>query len=447
MDPAGLQRTIRQLEDLGRRPIVPAREAEQRRINFLLERLGNPHTAFRSVHAAGSTGKGSTTTMIGSVLQAAGFRTGYFRSPHLWSYTERIAVDSVDIADSAWVSAFDTVWPLALAMADGEVRGYRWGRPSLSEIWFAMACLHFRERGVHWAAVETGLGGRLDATNALCSDAAVITNISLEHTQILGSTVEAIAAEKAAIIKPQSLAVTGVSDPAALAVVREYADQAGAELIEVPRDVQGRSQHADLCSQMVDLRGPAKQHKLSVCLPLGGGFQATNAAVAAACVWGLRARGIPISNDQLRVGLESARVPGRFEVLQGNPTIIVDGAHAPAAAEELRRSLDELLADEPVILLFAAMADKDVERMARTLGPRAETVVVTSAPGTERGCPLPRLRAAFEAVSGNVLDIADVASALSTAQGLAEGKVLVVCGSLYLVGWVRHAMLRAEVVQ
>ena len=234
---SAFQETIDQLDLLHQQPVVPASVAGLRRIEFLLERLGNPHRSFHAVHITGSSGKGSTTAMVGSMLQVAGFRTGYFRSPHLFSYTERIAVDNLDIAPDAWVSYFDQLWPVVEDMRQGRLPACDLGRPSHGEVLFALMALHFQSSGVEWAAVEVGLGGRLDATNALSADVAVITNVSLEHTHILGDTTEAIAAEKAAIIKSGSTAVTAADDPGALMVIEERARQLRIPLIRVDHEV------------------------------------------------------------------------------------------------------------------------------------------------------------------------------------------------------------------
>ena len=164
--------TIELLDGLYHRPILPAREVGLERAAHFLRQLGDPHLAFRSVHVAGSTGKGSTTSMIASMLQASGFRTGCFRSPHLYEYTERIAVDGQDIGRDAWVRCFERLWPAVQAMESGGESEYRLGRPSWFEVMFALMSLYFQDMEVEWAAVETGLGGRLDATNLLRSDVA-----------------------------------------------------------------------------------------------------------------------------------------------------------------------------------------------------------------------------------------------------------------------------------
>lgn len=430
--------SIDYLEDLYHHPLLPANQVGLARAAALLEQLGNPHLTFRSVHVAGSSGKGSTTTLVGSILQAAGFRTGYFRSPHLVSYTERIAVDGVDISREMWARHWNRIHPVVDAMRANNLPGYRLGRPALFEVLFALMAVHFQQAGVEWAAVETGLGGRLDATNLLRPDVAVVTNVSLEHTQILGDTVAAIAHEKAAIIKAGSHAVTASEDPAALEVIRNRAQQVGAPLLEVGRDVTIHLRNERVDGQRVSLRG--KSGEIEVELPLAGEFQAINAATVFGAALSLRRRGIALSDAEIIKGLESVHMAGRFEMLSSEPMIILDGAHNPAAAHELRRTAERLLAGRRIVLLMATMADKDVATMAAELGPLADRVIVTCAPSTNRAAAPSRLVDAFRPWSSSVAAEEDVHLALSRAlREVDANSVLLVTGSLYLVGQVREA--------
>jgi len=438
------QETIDRLDLLHRQPVASARVAGLRRIEFLLERLGNPHRSFRAVHITGSSGKGSTTAMVGSILQTARFRTGYFRSPHLFSYAERIAVDDLDIAPDAWVSYFDQLWPIVEDMRQGRIAAYDLGRPSHGEVLFALMALHFQYSGVEWAAVEVGLGGRLDATNALNADVAVITNISLEHTHILGDTIEAIAVEKAAIIKPGSIAVTAADHPGALAVIEERAHQLRVPLINVDQDIHVQIADTSEAGQLLRLSYAGEW--IDARLSVAGTFQARNAATAFAVGQALRRLGVAISPNTAREGLERTRIPGRFEVLQREPTVIIDGAHNPAAALALRESLDLILRNRGVILLFAAMADKNIADMARQLGPRSRSVVVTRAPHAPRAAEPALLAEQFRPYADSVLVIEAPDTALAAARSLQQGDdVLVIAGSLYLVGWARNVWTSREV--
>lgn len=429
------QQTIELLDDLWSRPIIPAARAKLERARILLESGGNPHCSFGSAHVAGSSGKGSTTTMIGSILQHSGLRTGYFRSPHLESYTERIAVDGIEITQDEWVACFKQVWPTAREMIDGTLAGYNLGRPSFFEVLFAVASLYFRSKGVEWAAIETGMGGRLDTTNLLDSTVAVVTNISLEHTQVLGATVGAIAQEKAAIIKRGCAAVTAATDPTALEIIERRASEVGASLTVVPRDVWAEVESETVSGSSLMLRSH-NHASLPVHLSLAGSFQATNAATAMAAAIRLRERGVAISDAAIIAGLEHARAPGRFEVVGVDPLVILDGAHNPDAAIAFRRALDRLAPRQRVVMVFAALIDKDVAAMAAELAPRADLVVLTTAPNTPRALGAASLAAYF--TERKVLMIEDTGLALERA--LAETgseDILVVCGSLYLVGFAR----------
>lgn len=436
---ADFRSSIAYLDDLYRTPHLPAAQVGLTRAATLLRGLGDPHREFRSVHVAGSTGKGSTTSMMGAVLQRAGYRTGIFRSPHLESYTERITVDGRDITEAEWEGAFDRVRPIVDAMRENRIPGYDMGRPTLFEVLFAMACLFFAEQGVEWAAVETGLGGRLDATNLLQSDVAAVTNVSLEHTHILGSTVEAIASEKAAIIKQGASAVTAAQG-SALDVVRQRADEVGAPLLVVGEDI--RVQSGAPGGALVLRHG---SDELRVMLPLAGAHQALNAAVAFGAVESLRSRGIPLAVGAVREALETVRVPGRLERFEDPRDVILDGAHSPAAAEALAAALRDL-PPACTVLVFAAMEDKDVEAMASSLAPLVDRVVVTRVPGTGRAASLERLSGAFTRLGRRVLEAESASEAVELARSLTpSGGRIVIAGSMYLVGALRPTFAGVQV--
>ena len=435
---------IEALEALARQPVLPARQVGLDRANRLLAEVGNPEHSFRAVHVTGSSGKGSTTTMCGAILEAAGFRTGYLRSPHLASYTERIAVGPLPIPEQAWVKYWAQLQPLVEAMAAGNLAGHTAGRPTFSEVIFAIAALHFRDSRVQWAALEAGLGGRYDATNVVESDVAVVTTVSLEHTQMLGDTVAAIATEKAAIIKPGSGAVTGATEPEALMVIEERARSVGAPLLRVPADIPFDVQALSLEGTRLTVEIGDRPIDLHLCML--GGFQGRNAAVAAAAVTMLRRRGLPVDRTAIVRGLKQARLPGRLEVIQRKPLVIVDGAHHAAAVEALRAELDRLLAGRRVVLLFTALSDKNIPAMASHLRDLADTIVLTAAPGTPRAMHSKALARDFSGPARLLLED-DPAAALELAlESAGKDGVLVVCGSLYLVGFVREILLRSRVL-
>jgi len=441
----GFDDSIRALEDLYRQPLVPAAQAGLRRAAVLLDRLGNPHRCFRSIHVTGSTGKGSTTSMIGSIFQQAGLRTGYFRSPHLESYRERIAVNGADITPDEWVRHFSRVWPVVDAMRSGTLEDYQLGRPALFEVLFALMSLHFADNGVEWAAVEAGLGGRLDATNLLHSDVAVITNVSLEHTQVLGDTIAAIAAEKAAIIKPGGQAVTAAADPVALEVIETRASDLGVPLLKIGHDIRVRVARDSLVSQ--DLTFICCGRSLDVQLSVGGDFQATNAATAFAACRALRHAGIEFDDDTIKRGLQAAVLPGRFEIISHRPLIILDGAHNPAAARALGSTMERLLPNLHRTVVFAAMADKDVVGIARELGPVADRVIVTTVPDAHRAASIEMLLGAFGPYVKRLGAEEAPERALNRALREVEASsALIVTGSMYLVGYARRILMGAAVI-
>ena len=436
--------SIRSLEDLYRQPLVPASRAGLRRAAVLLDRLGNPHRCFRSIHVAGSTGKGSTTSMIGSILQQAGLRTGYFRSPHLESYRERISVNGTDITPDEWARIFRRVWPVVDAMRSGTLGGYELGRPALFEVLFALMSLHFADKGVEWAAVEAGLGGRLDATNLLQSDVAVITNISLEHTQVLGDTVAAIAAEKAAIIKAGGHAVTAAADPVALEVIETRASELGVPVLKIGTDIYVRIAQDSLVSQ--DLSLNYGERCLDVQLHVAGAFQAINAATAFGACRALQLAGVQVADYTIKRGLQAAVMPGRFEIVSHHPLIILDGAHNPAAARALRSTVEHLLPELHKTVVFAAMVDKDLVGIAKELGPVADHMIVTRVPDTHRAASTEMLLGAFGPYAKR-LSVEDAPEqALNRAlREMDASSALIVTGSMYLVGCTRKICMEAAV--
>jgi dihydrofolate synthase/folylpolyglutamate synthase len=260
----------------------------------------------------------------------------------------------------------------------------------------------------------------------------------------LGDTIEEIAAEKSAIIKRGSDAVTGTRDPAALAVISRRAEEQGVALRCLDRDFFVTTTRREVESQQILLCD--SDGELEVQLRLGGDFQALNAAIAFGAARALQHRGIPIADAHIVRGLEKARVPGRFEIVSASPVVLLDGAHNPAAMLELRKSLDSFLPLRRIVLLFAAMEDKDVKSMAAEIGPRVDVVVTTRAPGSDRATPARALAGHFDGLSREVLAVDDPTDGLRVA--LAEtgpDDVLVVAGSLYLDGWARMHLVKTGV--
>lgn len=428
------------LEALYNRPIMPSAQVGQRRIEVLLEQLGNPHHAFPSVHITGTCGKGSTATMTGSILHVAGYTTGVFRSPHLDSYRERIALGPEMIGPDDWLAVFNPVRAAAEAMEAGLVEGYDLGRVSLFEMVWAMAALHFARRPVDIAVVEVGIGGRLSPTNVLSPLVSVLTNVSLDHTSFLGPTEADIAREKAQIIKRGNSATSAATQPDVREIIRGRAAETDSNLWFVGEEVRFDVRTRNLSGETFDVHTPSRSYE-GLFLGMLGHHQVINAATAVSTIDLLNERDVPVSVHAVRAGLEAARLPGRFEVVSTDPCIVLDGARNVASAQVLADTLHDLFNRRDIVLLIGVLGDKDAEGIIDILAPSAHSAVVTEPPWEGRQCAPDRLLRALKQHIDDVKYAASVEEALDLALGrLTDGGLLLVTGSLYLVGAVRQIL-------
>lgn len=407
----------------------------------LLDRLGSPQGAYRIVHVAGSNGKGSTAAFTESILRAAGLRTGLYTSPHLVDFTERIRVDGRPIGARALAGLVSGVRPHVPEAAR------RAGRPAtFFEITTAMALLHFAQAKVDIAVIETGLGGRFDATNVLRPDLCAITPIALEHQKQLGPTLGAIAREKAGILKRGVPAVSAAQGKAARGALARRARAVGAPLAFLGRDF-----HARIAAEGIfDYEGLTLRLSGLRC-GLAGSYQIGNAALALAACERLAESGVAIGTEALRRGVARARWPGRLEILRrngaGRPLVVLDGAHNPAAARALTQALPRAFSYRRLILVTAAMADKDLGALARALSRevlRTGGVVIATAPAFERAAEPRRLADHFRRAGARAVALRTVPAAVDAALARARaGDLVVVAGSLYLAGEARAYLLPA----
>jgi len=382
------------------------------RIVAVLAALGNPERAFRVVHVAGTNGKGSTCAMIEAGLRAAGVRTGLFTSPHLIEPTERIQIDGIPVSQADFEHAFNVVHEAAEKL---ELDCH----PTYFETVTAMAFWLFREKKVDTAVIEVGLGGRLDSTNVVQPILTVITPIDFDHEAYLGHTIEAIAGEKAGILKPGVPAVFAPQRPEAERVLEAQAAKLG---VPVTREFEIRDLH-------IDARG--SRFSGIVC-PLAGEHQVDNAATAALA---LRALGVDPA------GIAEARWPGRIEHVSPNPDIILDGAHNPAGARALARYLERFYGNRRIWLVYGAMRDKAIDEVAGTLFPLAAELLLT-APDTPRALR-PEALAEFAASGHMAAHIEQtVEAAINYARTHANDEdLIVITGSLFVVGEARRLFL------
>ncbi len=340
------------------------------RVEKLLVSLNNPHQRFKSIHIAGTKGKGSVAAMSESILRAAGYRTGLYTSPHLHTLRERIQVNGRLIPQETVASLTEQLQPLV-----SQVEGL-----TTFEIITALGFLYFVERGVEFAVLEVGMGGRLDATNVVNSLVDIITSLSYDHTHILGETLPLIAREKAGIIKSKALVVSAPQVPEAMAVIEEVCREKDAELTVIGRDWTWEVGEANLEGQW--FRVTTNEFRVTsyeLWIPLLGRHQLINATVVVAAIEKLRQRGINISEASVREGLRQVRWPGRLEILGRRPLVVADCAHNADSAGKLKAALEELFTYRHLILIFGASTDKDIEGMMGELFPLAHQVIVTQA--------------------------------------------------------------------
>lgn len=404
----------------------------------LLDAVGNPHESIPAVHIAGTKGKGSTASMIAPVLIRAGHTTGLFTSPHITRFEERLQVDGTQPSEPELV---DLVRRLQTVVSQDDRL-----RPTYFEAAMLLAWMWFHDRGVRLAVLEVGLGGRLDSTNVCRPEVCVITSISLDHTSVLGSTTDRIAAEKAGIIKPGIPVVSGVTSEPARGVIRDVVRERGCELWELGRDIHHTYTPpvANAFTGTVAVRSSIGEWS-GIGVPLPGEHQAHNAALALTVFDILRGRGWAIPSEAVVKGLDDASsLPARIEVLSRKPLTIVDAAHNEASVGAVASALDELPQVRPRVCVFAATRQKDVEGMLRHVTQAFDHVLLTEYLKNPRSVPRLKLLEIAGGLSGGAtLEVAETpALALSRARSLAgDSGMVCTTGSFFIAAEVRELIL------
>ncbi len=399
-----------------------------KRIRELLEKLGNPQKELKFVHVAGSNGKGSTCAMLEAVLRGAGYRTGLFISPYIQNFCERIQVAGECIPGEALGRITERVRETAENMAE---------HPYHFELVTAVAMLYFAERQCEITVLETGLGGLLDSTNVIDPpEVAVITNLGLEHTEVLGNTLAEIAAAKAGIIKPGSACVCYESEVEAVETVRAACGKQGVPF-HLAAEAAVLPVSASLDGQVFRWQGETYR------LGLLGAHQLRNAGTVLETIRVLRERGWRIPEEAVRTGLAETRWPARLEVLRREPPVLLDGGHNPQCAEALANSLKSLLGEERAVFLTGVLREKDYPRMMACLMPLAREFVCLS-PGSSRALTGEELAAFLQKRGVRARVAKNEREGLAMALDAAGGAPLVIFGSLYLAGAVRTAYERRE---
>lgn len=413
-------------------------------ITRLMDALHNPHRKFRSVHVAGTNGKGSTAALISSILRQKGLRVGLFTSPHLVSFTERIQVNGREISGQDVSELTAEIRKTIENLEDF--------CPTFFEVVTAMAMLYFKKQGVDTAVVEVGMGGRLDATNILLPEVSVLTPVGIDHSQFLGNSLRDIAREKAGIIKQNVPVVSAQQELETKAVIREVSEERDSPLFLYGKDFHGSLRSFDLNGLTFDYLDRSC-HMKNLFVPLTGHHQLMNSCVAiksALQTFGASSHDISNVTDR---GLRSVRWPGRFDLISTRPPIIIDGAHNPAAAHALAKTLQKTFGNGSVktIMVFGIMSDKDIEGILYPLLPLA-TKIICTAPGDPRAAT-PAMIAHVASSLGfpEPRTAATVKEALALAEKLSHEEHLhsdpdsrecpiVITGSFYTIGEAMEAL-------
>ncbi len=402
------------------------------RMRALLELLGNPQNELKFIHISGTNGKGSVLAYLSTILTGAAYRTGRYISPTLFSYRERIQVDEKVIEKESLA-----VHVTAIAEAIEKMQAKGEDIPTLFEAETAMAFLFFKEKQCDIVVLETGLGGAQDATNVINTPVLeIITSISMDHTAILGDTLEKIAAEKAGIIKPDTIVVSAAQQPEAEKVITKTCRERNCTCQIVSLlDIR------DICCGY-ERQSFSYRSWNNVVISLAGSYQIQNAALALEAVTALRKTGFSLSDRQVYDGLLNTRWRGRFTVIQKNPTVIMDGAHNPAAAKELQSSLKLYFKGKKLYYIFGIFQDKDYQKVIELTAPIAEHIITIETRDNPRAMAAKDLAEAVAAVNPSVEAADSIQQAVSKTMALAEQEdAVIIFGSLSFLGEAEKAVM------
>jgi dihydrofolate synthase/folylpolyglutamate synthase len=441
---------VRYLLSLGRELASPQQASATKfgleNIRALAEHLGHPERHYPSAHIAGTNGKGSTAAMLASILESAGLRTGLYTSPHLARINERIRIAGREISNEDFAAA---VARIRRAIEELLAVGPLSAHPTFFECVTAIAFDEFARARVDFAVFEVGMGGRLDATNVIEPEVAVITQIAFDHENYLGHSIEQIASEKAGIIKPNAWVVSAAQNPAASAVIRARAEAQHARLVEIDEsfhvkhlNARGALEDATDSRQSTRFEIVEKSNGrgIEIALPLAGRFQQRNAITALAAARLLDERGFKLDDAAIARGIAQVRWPGRLERIGDHPAVYLDGAHNPAGARELVAFWGAHFAGVPIHLVYGALRDKPVDEICGLLFPRAATVIITE-PRQPRALSASVLASMTGHLASHYEIVPDPSAALERAVLRAAPRDAVFAtGSLYLIedyrrGW------------
>lgn len=400
-----------------------------KRIEKLLHYLGDPHKELKFLHIGGTNGKGSVAAFAASVLEVAGYRVGLYTSPYLEQFTNRMSINGADIPEEKLVELVSRVRPLVEKIAADP----SYGQPTEFEVVTALAMAYFAAESPDIVILEVGLGGRLDATNVVWPLVTAISTISLEHTQVLGDTVEDIAREKAGIIKEGSAVVTQAKGNA-LCVLEDTCREKNALLFRLGHEFSAEKVSGNLIGQVFHYRGFGHDLR-NLKISLLGDYQVNNAALALASLEILVKKGFYISEEAIRKGLANTKWPGRLEVLRRSPLLVIDGAHNEEAFQSLRRALKNTFFYRRLILVLGILIDKALENILEIIVPLADVLIITKPNSPRAADPNDLKKIADKLATGAVFVEDNISDAVDLALSMARSPDLVlVAGSLYVIG-------------
>ena len=406
-------------------------------INKLMDILGRPQKSFRSIHIAGTNGKGSTATIIASILKESGFKVGLFTSPHLVSFTERIRIDNRYMAES---DVIELASKIRDSIADTDLN------PTFFEFVTAMAFYYFARNNIDWAVVETGMGGRLDATNVIQPDVTIITNVTLDHCEFLGNRISDITYEKAGIIKPRVPVITTSEIPDVIKQISDIASSHNSEVHIYDKDFRGSLISMD--DKQIAMNYSGYNNYNNLLIPLTGKYQIYNTCAAIRACEILRQEGFSLPRVSIRKGLQNVDLKGRLERVSQSPPIFLDSAHNPEAAKSLAASVKIIFPDKQIILIAGVMDDKDIQEILKPLVQISESVILTK-PQYERAAPTKKLKEITTAIQETGANY--VPSLIATADTVADAldlakthcikdRIILITGSFYTTGEAKEVL-------
>ena len=400
-------------------------------INYLLYLLGEPHKKLKIIHVAGTNGKGSTCSAISSILQSAGYKVGLYTSPHLVDFTERFIINQKSISRKKVSELLERIKPYIEKVANTP----SYNHPTFFEVITSMAFLYFFEEQVDFLVLEVGLGGRLDATNVCEPLISVITHIDYDHMDELGNSLEEIAREKGGIIKPEGIVISSDQYGEAYNEIKKIAEEKNSLIYSVGREIIYQIVKSDIKGVIFDLKGIYHEYK-NLHTPLLGRHQADNSAAAITAIEALKIRGVNITEKAIRAGLGKVNWTGRLEIIQNNPTLVLDGAHNPNGVKVVRDALKEIFSYHRLILVLAIFADKDYKKMIQIIVPNADLVIAAKTENPRAASPRIIAKEAAQYIDQNKIIVTEnipqaINCALSNSN---EDDLICITGSLYTAG-------------